>query len=67
MSDRVGQFISEFWTELCRVLGIRRKLSTAHHPQTDGQSEIANQYMAQRLCLYVEQNQDNWSELLQWP
>lgn len=64
VSDRGGQFISEFWTEFCRILGIRRKLSTAHHPQTDGQSEIANQYMAQRLRPYVEQNQDNWSELL---
>ncbi|KAI1828762.1 hypothetical protein DTO006G1_9961 [Penicillium roqueforti] len=64
VSDRGGQFISEFWTEFCRILGIKRKLSTAYHPQTDGQSEIANQYMAQRLRPYVEQNQDNWSEYL---
>ncbi|CRL31343.1 RNA-directed DNA polymerase (reverse transcriptase) [Penicillium camemberti] len=64
VSDRGGQFVSEFWTEFCRILGIRRKLSTAYHPQTDGQSEIANQYMAQRLRPYVEQNQDNWSEIL---
>ena len=64
VSDCGGQFISEFWTEFCRILGIKRKLSTAYHPQTDGQSEIANQYMAQRLRPYVEQNQDNWSEIL---
>jgi hypothetical protein len=64
VSDRGGQFVSEFWTEFCRILGIQRKLSTAYHPQTDGQSEIANQYMAQRLRPYIEHNQDDWSECL---
>ena len=64
VSDRGGQFISEFWTEFCRILGIKRKLSTAYHPQTGGQSEIANQYMAQRLRLYIEHNQDDWSDYL---
>ncbi|KAJ5134995.1 retrovirus polyprotein [Penicillium bovifimosum] len=64
ISDRGGQFISEFWTEFCRILGIERRLSSAHHPETDGQSEIANQYMAQRLCPYIEHNQDDWSDYL---
>ncbi|KAI3220470.1 hypothetical protein DTO012A9_10171 [Penicillium roqueforti] len=64
VSDRGGQFISEFWTEFCRILGIKRKLSTVYHPQTDGQSEIANQFMAQRLRPYIEYNQDDWSEYL---
>jgi transposase InsO family protein len=36
ISNCGGQFVSEFWTEVCRILGIKRKLSTAHHPQTDG-------------------------------
>jgi hypothetical protein len=64
VSDRGGQFVSEFWTEVCRILGIKRKLSTAHHPQTDGQSEIANQYMAQRLRVLVNHRQDDWSDWL---
>jgi transposase InsO family protein len=64
VSDRGGQFVSEFWTEFCKILGIKRKLSTAYHPQTDGQSEIANQYMAQRLRPFINYYQDNWSELL---
>ena len=64
VSDRGGQFVSEFWAELCKILQIKRKLSTAHHPQTDGQSEIANQYMAQRLRPYVNYHQDDWSEYL---
>lgn len=64
VSDRGGQFVSEFWTCLCKILGVKQKLSTAHHPQTDGQSEIANQYMAQRLRPYVNYNQDDWSDYL---
>jgi hypothetical protein len=64
VSDRGPQFVSGFWKEFCRILGIERKLSTAHHPQTDGQSEIVNQYMAQRLRPFVSYYQDDWSEYL---
>ena len=64
MSDRGPQFISDFWDEFCRILGIKLKLSTAFHPQTDGQTEIMNQYLDQRLRPFVNYYQDNWSELL---
>ncbi|KAL1979106.1 hypothetical protein VTN96DRAFT_6844 [Rasamsonia emersonii] len=64
VSDRGGQFISEFWDEVCKILRVKLKLSTSHHPQTDGQTEIVNQYMAQRLRPFVSYYQDNWSELL---
>lgn len=64
VSDRGPQFISDFWTEFCRLLGTRLKLSTAYHPQTDGQTEIMNQYLGQRLRPFVNYYQDNWSELL---
>jgi transposase InsO family protein len=64
VSDRGPQFMSEFWTELTRILGIKKKLSTAYHAQTDGQSEIANKQMAQQLRAYVNFYQDDWSEYL---
>ena len=64
VSDRGPQFISQFWKEFCRILGIQLKLSTAFHPQTDGQTEIMNQYLDQRLRPFVNYYQDNWSELL---
>lgn len=64
VSDRGPQFISSFWKEVCRILGIKIKLSTAFHPETDGQTEIMNQYIDQRLRPFVNHYQDNWSELI---
>jgi hypothetical protein len=62
VSDRRPQFISDFWNEFCTRIGIKLKLSTAYHPQTDGQTEIVNQYFDQRLRLYVNYYQDDWDE-----
>ncbi|EED18927.1 retrotransposon polyprotein, putative [Talaromyces stipitatus ATCC 10500] len=64
VSDRGPQFVSEFWQEVCRILGVTIKLSTADHAPTDGQTEIANQYLTQRLRPYVNHHQDDWSEWL---
>jgi transposase InsO family protein len=43
ISDRGPQFALKFMKELCNALGIKRNLSTAYHPQTDGQTERINQ------------------------
>jgi transposase InsO family protein len=43
ISDRGPQFASKFMKELCNALGIKRNLSTAYHPQTDGQTKRINQ------------------------
>jgi transposase InsO family protein len=64
VSDRGPQFISAFWDEFCRLLGTKLKLSTAYHPQTDGQTENANQWIDQRLRPFANAFQDNWSTLI---
>jgi transposase InsO family protein len=53
ISDRGPQFISRFWKEFCRILGVELRLSTTNHPQTDGQTEIMNQYLDQCLRPFV--------------
>lgn len=64
ISDRGAQFVSRFWSEFCQIIGVKIKLSTAYHKQTDGQTEIMNKYIDQRLRPFVTYYQDNWSELL---
>jgi hypothetical protein len=43
ISNRDKLFISKFWKSLIDQMGIKWKLSIAYHPQTDGQTERANQ------------------------
>jgi hypothetical protein len=64
VSDRGPQFVSAFWDEFNRILGTKIKLSTAFYLQTDRQTENANQYIDQRLCLFANHYQDNWSDLI---
>ena len=42
LTDRDKLFTSAYWKTLLNAIGIKRKLSTAFHPQTDGQTERAN-------------------------
>jgi RNase H-like domain found in reverse transcriptase/Reverse transcriptase (RNA-dependent DNA polymerase)/Integrase zinc binding domain/Chromo (CHRromatin Organisation MOdifier) domain len=64
ISDRDKLFTSKFWTSLMAQLGANHKLSTAFHPQTDGQTERLNQTLEQYLRCYVNYQQNNWVELL---
>ncbi len=47
VSDRGPQFTAKFWAAFCYHLRIGRRLSTAYHPQTDGQTERQNQTLEQ--------------------
>ena len=64
VSDRGPQFAATFWRRLCERLGIEPRLSTAFHPETDGQTERANATMEQYLRAYVTYLQDDWSRWL---
>ncbi len=53
VSDRSLVFTSKFWSSLCSFLGIKRRLSTAFHPQTDGQTERQNSTMKVYFWAFV--------------
>ena len=62
VSDRGPQFTAELTKELNRMLGIETRLSTAFHPQTDGQMERMNQELEQYLRFFVDHRQKDWLE-----
>lgn len=62
VSDRGTQFTSDVWSHLCQMLRIDAKLSTAYHPQTDGQTERPNAIMEHYLRAFVNYMQDDWSK-----
>jgi len=64
LSDRGLQFASKFMEEFTKVLGTKRQLSTAYHPQTDGQTEKINQEIGTFLWHYVNYQQDNCTDWL---
>ena len=63
ISDLDAKFAREFWESLCKTLGIRRRMSTAYLPQTDGQTERTNQVLEGYLRNFVNHDQDDWYQL----
>jgi transposase InsO family protein len=64
ISDRGPQFAAQFMKDLNKLLGITTNLSTAYHPQTDGQTERINQEIEQYLRVFVNYRQTDWFEWL---
>ena len=64
VSDRGSLFTSQFWSSFCYFLAVKRRLSTAFHPQTDGQTERQNQVLEYFLRSYVNWEQDDWARWL---
>jgi len=62
VSDRGPQFAAELTKELNRILGIKTKLSTTFHLQTDGQTKRMNQELEQYLRFFIEHRQKDWPE-----
>ena len=64
ISNRGPQFAARLMRELNGILGIKSKLSTAFHPQTDRQTERVNQELEQYLRMFINHRQEQWPEWL---
>jgi hypothetical protein len=66
VSDRDPVFPSAFWRELFRLAGVKLQMSSAFHPQSDGQSEATNKIIAMYLRCLTGDRPRQWVEWLPW-
>jgi len=59
-----AKFSGESWESLCKMLEVKRRMSTAYHPQTDGQTERTNQVLEGYVQTFVNYYQNYWYQLL---
>jgi transposase InsO family protein len=66
VSDRDPVFTSAFWQELIRLTGTKLYMSSAFHPQTDGQTEAANRVIVMYLRCFTGDRPRQWLRWLPW-
>ena len=64
VSDRDPKFTSHFWRELQEAMGTKLKLSSAYHPQTDGQTERTIQSLEDLLRACTLDHRGSWDNVL---
>jgi hypothetical protein len=66
VSDHDPIFTSKFWEELLQLTGVKLYMSSAFHPQSDGQSEVVNRVLGMYLrCLATDRHRQ-WLKWLPW-
>ncbi|GJS84251.1 putative reverse transcriptase domain-containing protein [Tanacetum coccineum] len=63
-SDRDVKFVGHFWRTLWKRLGSRLHFNSAHHPQSDGQTEVTNQSLGNLLRSLIGKNPRQWDVIL---
>jgi hypothetical protein len=66
VSDRDTVFTSSFWSELFHLAGVKLHMSSAFHPQTDGQSEVTNHVIVMYLRCLAGDRPKSWLTWLPW-
>src|SRR5712664_1122728 len=62
ISDRDPRLTSKLAKEICGEADIDQNISTAYHPQTDGQSEPTNQTLETYLRIFCNEQQNDWAK-----
>ena len=64
LAEMAAKLSGEFWESLRKALGIKRRMSTAYHPETEGQTERTNQVLEGYLRNFVKYDLNDWYQLL---
>ncbi|PNY16671.1 retrotransposon-related protein, partial [Trifolium pratense] len=66
VSDRDKVFTSSFWQQLFKLQGTSLAMSSAYHPQSDGQTEVLNKVLELFLRCFTFNNPKSWSKVISW-
>ena len=58
--DRDPRWTLDFWRQVAKTLKSKMMLSSSHHPQHDGQTEIVNKFLEMMLRAYISKNKEDW-------
>jgi hypothetical protein len=62
--DHDKLFVGKFWRSLCKLSGIRLRMSSSYHPETDRSSKWTNKMVNQMIHYHVQRNQKGWAKAL---
>ena len=65
LSDRGTQFTSQFFKNVCKILGVKQAFTSAYHPQTNGQTERFNRTLLASLRCFCTEHGRDWDAFLQ--
>jgi len=61
ITDRDPHWMTKFWQGIAKALQMRMSLSSSHHPQHDGQTEVVNKLLTTMLHAFVAGQKDQWA------
>ena len=64
ITDRDPRWTSDFWLGIAKALKTKMSLSSSHHPQHDGQTEVVNKLLTTMLRTFIARQKDQWAAWL---